>query len=615
MLMHNIKVKLFLLFVWFLSFYFLGIFQLILNSKLVSNKQLLEIGRSSTVENLNLEQTNYVFFITFLFVTGIFIIFLKIPYKFEDLIDKIMEKKLFLIIIIFSLNLLQIILFWGNITDDRYINSRLAKNIGETFLPVINSGDTATPATSFVMPYVFSIFNNLSDYVGPAVFSITIYLLFFLGIIFYLKESTIKFLLLISMSLYPSALYWAVVGMETLIVLTFTGIIAILIKLKPESRFTSVLVGFLIWFRPELVLITIMFGFQKIVKLLLSIFGERNLKSVFKQNFKGIPELLIGPLLLGLIFITNFYPALPTPFYFKGSYGNSLYRGTYELFKEGLFDFTALLSSILILTVILLLQIFQGIFINLSMNNIWFKSKSFVRKTFQVNSLWPSIIILSIIYMSWGYNHMAFFLRYWAPIFVLLNIQVFFNLILNEKNENSEFLRKFLMSNRIKLISLQVLLTFCLLIYTNYLTLGVGISERRDWFSARAYTKFMIDNYENIQNDLRRVVKPGDTVFSYGAIQAMNLDKEVFVYDIYYNPVSITNNDELISCRNDFGVSKNFVEKFLKPQKLLANYPKGAQYPTIDCVRNFDYLVVGSQIPDEIKSSYVQIYPEIYKKK
>jgi hypothetical protein len=95
----------------------------------------------------------------------------------------------------------------------------------------------------------------------------------------------------------------------------------------------------------------------------------------------------------------------------------------------------------------------------------------------------------------------------------------------------------------------------------------------------------------------------------------MNLDKNVFVYDIYYNPVSITNNVERINCRDDFGISKNLVERIIEPKKLIENYPKGAQYPGIDCLYNFDYLVVGSQIPDEIKSSYVQIYPEIYKKK
>jgi hypothetical protein len=167
---------------------------------------------------------------------------------------------------------------------------------------------------------------------------------------------------------------------------------------------------------------------------------------------------------------------------------------------------------------------------------------------------------------------------------------------------------------RYQIIFLQIITSLIVVIYSSQLSLGIGISNRRDWFSANDYTSFMKNNYEKIQNNLQKLTKPGDTVFTFGAIQAMNLSKDVFVYDIYYNPVSITTINNLLLCRQNFKESSEIkLNEVSTWSRLVTNYPKGVQYPGEECLLQFDFLVMESQIPDSVRPKFTKVAPDVYK--
>jgi hypothetical protein len=600
--------KFLVIILWLFSLICLGLFEIIVFHRLPLNLQLLEIGQESVYSSINSSQLFSVRIILVLIFLGITLFLVSLPSKLEFLLSKLLNSKGFLTIFSIIALLVQTYFYWGQVTDDRYINARIGKNISESFLPIVNVGDTATPATSFIMPYVYAIFINYSDYLAPAFISL---LLYFTLIVYTIWHSDLTFsraMLTISLSMYPSVIYWSMAGMETAIVISFIGFIALALKKDSSYWLTYFFIGVLIWIRPELLIMTVVVFIQVAVREINSKYIGLTKSTLNKKVLLQPLLMTVGPVLYFAVFLVNFFPILPTPFYFKGSFGNSMFRDSPTLFKEGLFDFLAMMSGSFLLIYIALFWSANKIS---SLKNL--RKVSLSKTKFGSISLWPTIIVLSVYYASLGYNHMSFFYRYWAPVYILVIIQLFYTRqggVINQAfTPKNRFYRV-----RYQIIFLQIITSLIVVIYSSQLSLGIGISNRRDWFSANDYTSFMKNNYEKIQNNLQKLTKPGDTVFTFGAIQAMNLSKDVFVYDIYYNPVSITTINNLLLCRQNFKESSEIkLNEVSTWSRLVTNYPKGVQYPGEECLLQFDFLVMESQIPDSVRPKFTKVAPDVYK--
>lgn len=299
--------------------------------------------------------------------------------------------------------------YFGFPLDDPWIHLTFAKNFSEYFSfsfyknEMVTAGSTS-PIYTFLISLAFLITKNefiLSYFFGILFFAVSVYAFFKLSELDFGREYLYVMILTIIFAVDNRINFIAVSGMETTMFILILIATSYFYK-KRNAVLTGILIGLIIWTRPDGVAFITALLFDYLIAVYLSK-KDKNIILFSKQDL--IKLGIIAGIIAAVYFVMNLMLSgslLPNTYNAKLTYYTPEFRSRSDFFKNEVWGYFTSGSYLIIMT---------GFFLA-----VFFTFKDFFRKIYNPNILYISFTaaLILIYYIKLPYAHR--FGRYLMPV-------------------------------------------------------------------------------------------------------------------------------------------------------------------------------------------------------